>query len=66
MEWVVGDSPTDLLTRSTGNAVDHGFAYTEKKKLEARKNLLDLVSISYFFRFIDSSSEFWTPGSVAL
>ena len=55
MEWVAGESPTDLLSRSIGNAVDHGFAYPEKKKLEAKRDLLDLVGISYFFRFIYSS-----------
>ncbi|EEF29135.1 Ubiquinone biosynthesis protein coq-8, putative [Ricinus communis] len=44
MEWVVGESPTDLLSISAGNAVDHGYAYSERQKTEAKRRLLDLVS----------------------
>ncbi|KAF9674863.1 hypothetical protein SADUNF_Sadunf10G0171200 [Salix dunnii] len=38
MEWVVGDSPTDLLSLSTSST------YSERQKLEAKRRLLDLVS----------------------
>ncbi|KAJ6772949.1 PROTEIN KINASE SUPERFAMILY PROTEIN [Salix koriyanagi] len=38
MEWVVGDSPTDLLSLSTSSTC------SERQKLEAKRRLLDLVS----------------------
>lgn len=38
LEWVVGESPTDLLSLSTSSA------YSERQKLEAKRRLLDLVS----------------------
>ncbi|KAG2723530.1 hypothetical protein I3760_02G173900 [Carya illinoinensis] len=44
MEWIVGESPTDLLSVSTGNPVDLGSPYLERQKLEAKKRLLDLVN----------------------
>lgn len=43
MEWIVGESPTDLLSVSTGNPVDLGSPYLERQKLEAKRRLLDLV-----------------------
>ncbi|CAN1798514.1 Uncharacterized protein sll0005 [Linum perenne] len=41
MEWVVGESPNDLLSVSTSNANDNG---SERERAEANKHLLDLVS----------------------
>lgn len=38
LEWVVGESPTDLLSLSTSST------YSERQKLEAKRRLLDLVS----------------------
>ncbi|CAK7325487.1 unnamed protein product [Dovyalis caffra] len=38
MDWVVGESPTDLLSLSTTSA------YSDRQKLEAKRRLLDLVS----------------------
>lgn len=43
MEWMVGESPTDLLSVSTGNSVDNVSAYSERQKLDAKRRLLDLV-----------------------
>ncbi|XP_059456102.1 uncharacterized protein LOC132186243 [Corylus avellana] len=43
MEWIAGESPTDLLSVSTGNAVDDGSPYSGRQKLDAKKRLLDLV-----------------------
>uniref|UniRef100_A0A2P2M297 Uncharacterized protein MANES_07G104400 n=1 Tax=Rhizophora mucronata TaxID=61149 RepID=A0A2P2M297_RHIMU len=44
MEWVVGDSPTDLLSISASRTVYQGFAYSEGQKVKAKKCLLDLVN----------------------
>ncbi|XP_012086488.1 uncharacterized protein slr1919 isoform X2 [Jatropha curcas] len=44
MEWVIGESPTDLLSLAAHNTVDHGAASSEGQKIEARRKLLDLVS----------------------
>lgn len=44
MEWIVGESPTDLLSVSTGNPVDLG-SYSDRQKLDAKRRLLDLVCI---------------------
>ncbi|CAN1237894.1 Uncharacterized protein sll0005 [Linum grandiflorum] len=41
MEWVVGESPNDLLAVSTSNANDNG---SERERTKANKHLLDLVS----------------------
>ncbi|CAI0411752.1 unnamed protein product, partial [Linum tenue] len=41
MEWVVGESPTDLLSVATSNA-NHEVSETER--IEANRKLLDLVS----------------------
>ena len=43
MEWMVGESPTDLLAVCTGSSVDNGFAYSERQKFEAKRRLLDMV-----------------------
>ncbi|XP_050209430.1 uncharacterized protein LOC126660133 [Mercurialis annua] len=44
LEWVVGESSTDLLSLSAGNASDHGSSYSNRQKTEAKRRLLDLVS----------------------
>ncbi|TXG49556.1 hypothetical protein EZV62_025431 [Acer yangbiense] len=41
MEWMDGDSPTGLLSVSTG---DHSSTDSERQKSDAKKNLLDLVN----------------------
>ncbi|VVB17474.1 unnamed protein product [Arabis nemorensis] len=43
MEWMVGESPTDLLSISSGDS-NHDFQSQERQKLEARRSLLDLVN----------------------
>uniref|UniRef100_A0A1J3HHL7 Protein kinase domain-containing protein n=1 Tax=Noccaea caerulescens TaxID=107243 RepID=A0A1J3HHL7_NOCCA len=43
MEWMVGESPTDLISISTGCS-DHDSQSHEREKLEARRSLLDLVN----------------------
>lgn len=43
MEWMVGESPTDLLSMSTGSSVDNDSAYAERQKFDAKRRLLDLV-----------------------
>lgn len=44
MEWMVGESPTDLLEVSTSNATVGGYVYSEKQIFDAKRRLLDLVS----------------------
>ncbi|XP_062155749.1 uncharacterized protein LOC133863711 [Alnus glutinosa] len=44
MEWIAGESPTDLLSVSTGNSVDHGSPYSGRQKFDAKRRLLDLVN----------------------
>lgn len=41
MEWISGDSPTDLLTISTGKPSP---AYSERQKVDAKRRLLDMVN----------------------
>lgn len=43
MEWMVGESPRDLLFLASESA-DHDSVHHEKRQMEARKRLLDLVS----------------------
>ncbi|BBH09684.1 Protein kinase superfamily protein [Prunus dulcis] len=43
MEWIVGESPTDLLTVSAGSSIDNGSTYSERQRLDAKRRLLDLV-----------------------
>ncbi|TQD97343.1 hypothetical protein C1H46_017045 [Malus baccata] len=44
MEWIVGESPTDLLSLSAaGSPVDSGSTYSERQILDAKRRLLDLV-----------------------
>lgn len=45
MEWIVGESPTDLLSVSSGSSADDTSTYTERQRLEAKRRLLDLVCI---------------------
>lgn len=40
MEWISGDSPTDLLSVSTGKP---NSPYSERQKVDAKRRLLDLV-----------------------
>ena len=44
MEWMVGESPTDLLSLTTSNSIKHGSKYLERQKVDAKRRLLDLVS----------------------
>ncbi|KAF3433920.1 hypothetical protein FNV43_RR25023 [Rhamnella rubrinervis] len=44
MEWIVGESATDLVSLSTPSSVDHGSAYSERKSFDAKRRLLDLVN----------------------
>ncbi|KAK4778322.1 hypothetical protein SAY87_018509 [Trapa incisa] len=44
MEWMAGESPTDLISISNGESTYDGASYSEKQKLEARGRLLDLVN----------------------
>ncbi|XP_039173135.1 uncharacterized protein sll0005 isoform X2 [Eucalyptus grandis] len=44
MEWMVGESPTDLLEVSTSNAMVGGCAYSEEQIFDAKRRLLDLVA----------------------
>ncbi|XP_058770011.1 uncharacterized protein LOC131643727 [Vicia villosa] len=40
MEWMVGESPTDLFSVSTGKVSE----YSDRQRLDAKRRLLDLVS----------------------
>ncbi|QHN78958.1 uncharacterized protein DS421_19g665940 [Arachis hypogaea] len=44
MEWMVGESPTDLLSSSTGTSARNVSEYAEKQKVDAKRRLLDMVS----------------------
>ncbi|KAK7343844.1 hypothetical protein VNO77_12910 [Canavalia gladiata] len=44
MEWMVGESPTDLLSLSAGNSVEDVSEYSERQKVDAKRRLLDLVN----------------------
>ncbi|GMH11273.1 hypothetical protein Nepgr_013114 [Nepenthes gracilis] len=44
MEWVVGERPKDLLMVSTGASFDHLPGQSEKKMLDAKRQLLDMVN----------------------
>ncbi|KAE9618377.1 putative cadmium-transporting ATPase [Lupinus albus] len=44
MEWMVGESPTDLLSLSTGNSIEDVSEYSERQKVDAKKRLLDMVN----------------------
>ncbi|OWM70178.1 hypothetical protein CDL15_Pgr026028 [Punica granatum] len=44
MEWMVGESPTDLISVATGYSVERGSYYSEKQKHEAKRRLLDMVN----------------------
>lgn len=45
MEWVIGESPTNLLSLSAGDTVDQDSEYSERHKIEAKRRLLDLVCV---------------------
>ncbi|XP_010534416.1 PREDICTED: uncharacterized protein LOC104809972 isoform X2 [Tarenaya hassleriana] len=42
MEWIVGESPSDLLSISSGHS-DYDFQNSEGQEFEAKRRLLDLV-----------------------
>ncbi|KAK7270349.1 hypothetical protein RIF29_23424 [Crotalaria pallida] len=44
MEWMIGESPTDLLSLSTGISVGNVSEYSERQKVDAKRRLLDLVN----------------------
>lgn len=43
MEWMVGESPTDLVSISTENSTGKVSEYSERQKVDAKRHLLDLV-----------------------
>jgi beta-lactam-binding protein with PASTA domain len=43
MEWMVGESPTDLLSVSTGNSTGEISEYSDRPNVDAKRRLLDLV-----------------------
>lgn len=45
MEWVIGESPTNLLSLSTGDTVDQDSEYSERHKIEAKRRKSTLVPI---------------------
>ncbi|MCI91120.1 putative aarF domain-containing protein kinase chloroplastic-like, partial [Trifolium medium] len=42
MEWMVGESPTDLLSVSTGNSTGEVSEYSDRQNVDAKRRLLDL------------------------
>ncbi|XP_031105219.1 uncharacterized protein LOC116010097 [Ipomoea triloba] len=44
MEWMVGESPTDLMTISTKDSVGHLSTNSERLQNDAKRRLLDLVN----------------------
>lgn len=44
MEWMVGESPSDLIYVSSKDSVDNGSNYLERQRSDARRRLLDLVN----------------------
>lgn len=49
MEWLVGESPTDLLMMSSEDSVVHQSTPGEGCQSEAKQRLLDLVHLVLFF-----------------
>lgn len=43
MEWMIGESPTDLLSLSTENSVGNVSVQLDWQRVEAKRRLLDLV-----------------------
>lgn len=43
MEWMVGESPSDLIYMSSKSSVDSGSNFLERQQSDARRRLLDLV-----------------------
>lgn len=44
MEWMVGESPSDLINLSSKNPAPKGEMYLDSEQSDARRRLLDLVS----------------------
>ncbi|TYJ16115.1 hypothetical protein E1A91_A10G228500v1 [Gossypium mustelinum] len=44
MEWMAGESSTDLLTITKSSSIKHGSKYLERQKVDAKRRLLDLVN----------------------
>ncbi|KAI4302337.1 hypothetical protein MLD38_038094 [Melastoma candidum] len=44
MEWMVGESPTELLSISSPESILQGSIYSEKQICDAKRRLLDLVN----------------------
>ncbi|XVE99333.1 hypothetical protein REPUB_Repub03eG0189500 [Reevesia pubescens] len=44
MEWMVGESPTDLLSVTTTNSIKCSSKHLERLKVDAKRRLLDLVN----------------------
>ncbi|KAI4351279.1 hypothetical protein L6164_005655 [Bauhinia variegata] len=44
MEWMIGESPTDLLSLSTRESVEEVSVSLERQKADAKRRLLDLVN----------------------
>lgn len=43
MEWMVGESPTELLSVSAAKSTGEVSEYSERQKLDAKRRLLDMV-----------------------
>lgn len=44
MEWMVGESPTELLSVSAAKSTGEVSEYSERQKLDAKRRLLDMVN----------------------
>ncbi|KAL7228702.1 hypothetical protein ACSBR2_007412 [Camellia fascicularis] len=44
MEWMVGDSPRDLIDIAAAESIDHGSSYSKRQQIDAKRRLLDLVN----------------------
>lgn len=55
MEWIVGESPNDLLYVSSENSIENGSTYSERQQYDARKRLIDLVCKNNCITLLKSS-----------
>ncbi|XP_071710350.1 uncharacterized protein [Rutidosis leptorrhynchoides] len=44
MEWMAGDNPKDLISICSSNNTENDSEYSDKQRVDAKRNLLDLVS----------------------
>lgn len=52
LEWVVGESPTELISLLSNNINNDGSVYSDRQHIDVKRRLLDMVGVIYLHFYL--------------